>query len=364
MQTAFNILGKMCLRFFAAGMLACFAAAALLAVTPDAYLQQIDFANDHISALLESVAKSELSRRDTEHENYLIAQIGRTLPRSETVEWPGSSVETSNEWLYDEMEAFANAADPSKRALILTGISERLTALSERIEELNELTVGSRSKDEDKQKLAEILRREEYQKSAPQNESMIRRWVRQFFEWLDSLFPKPKITPAQGEEFGSFRIVLQLLIYAVVIGLVGFLVYRFAPFLSQRFFSRTRTKRSERVILGERIGDDESADDLFSEAERLARDGNIRGAIRKGYIAFLCELSDRNLIGLARHKTNRDYLRDVRRNETLFENMRGLTGDFELNWYGLRSAEDGDWENFRALYKKTMLSAAANRPDV
>ena len=87
--------------------------------------------------------------------------------------------------------------------------------------------------------------------------------------------------------------------------------------------------------------------DSREEAERLAREGNLRQAIRKGYIALLCELSDRKLIGLAQHKTNRDYLRDVRRRHALYQNMSGLTDNFERHWYGFEKADEKDWEEFR-----------------
>jgi hypothetical protein len=53
------------------------------------------------------------------------------------------------------------------------------------------------------------------------------------------------------------------------------------------------SSKQERVILGERISAEETAQILFAEAEHLARQGNLRGAIRKGYIALLCDLSDR-----------------------------------------------------------------------
>ena len=60
------------------------------------------------------------------------------------------------------------------------------------------------------------------------------------------------------------------------------------------------------------------------------------------------------MIGLARHKTNRDYLRDVRKDRSLFVNMTGLTGSFERNWYGLRPSETQDWEDFRDRYRQTV----------
>jgi hypothetical protein len=102
--------------------------------------------------------------------------------------------------------------------------------------------------------------------------------------------------------------------------------------------------------LGERLEPDATATDLLSEAEALARQGDLRAAIRKAYIALLVELGDRKLISLAHHKTNRDYLNSVRSIPDLHSQMRGLTDSFERHWYGFASATANDWQDFRAGY--------------
>jgi len=79
--------------------------------------------------------------------------------------------------------------------------------------------------------------------------------------------------------------------------------------------------------------------------------GDLRGAIRKGYIALLCDLADRKVIGLARNKTNRDYLRDVRQRSSLFDRMRRATGSFERYWYGLQPPSKSDWDEFTEQYR-------------
>jgi hypothetical protein len=109
-------------------------------------------------------------------------------------------------------------------------------------------------------------------------------------------------------------------------------------------------------VLGERLAPDESAADLINEAERLARAGDLRGAIRKAYIAVLCELGDRKLIRLAQHKTNRDYLLSVRDRAELFGTMRPLTQAFERHWYGFAPATDADWNEYRALCNQAIQS--------
>ncbi|HEY0429111.1 MAG TPA: DUF4129 domain-containing protein [Pyrinomonadaceae bacterium] len=283
-----------------------------------------------------------------------LSQLRQMLPITETVEYQGTSVETNNGWFQSKIDEYEK--DESKRVVIFTEISERLSAIEQKTDELEKASVSNRTKDEEKRKLGEILNREEYQKPKEEEKSFFRRILDAVAEWFKRKSPSPDIVPSAAG-LDSLSFFLQILLYIVVLGAIGFLIYRFAPFLADRFNKREkRKKKEERVILGERIGADESSDNIFSEAERLAREGNLRGAIRKGYIALLCELSDRKVIGLSRHKTNRDYLRDVRKRRELYENMNGLTSNFERHWYGSDEAEEKDWEDFRNGYRKAVSS--------
>ena len=348
----------MALRFISKKELACVGgllilcvvfASVVAAASLSDYHRRIDTARGETDRLFQTIGEGDISL-----EHGAITKIHDLLPDTEKIEWSGGGIETNNRWLAASLNEFSNQPDKTKRGAILNGISERLLAVSEKIGEIETALSVNRTKDEDKRKLAEILSRLEYQKAQVKEESVFQRWLREFLEWLARVFPRPQISPSTTDGVGSLKFGLQILIYTLVIALVGFLIYKFAPFLTRRFGSKAKNEKKDRVILGERIGADESAEDLFGEAERLARDGNLRGAIRKGYIALLCELSDRKVIGLARHKTNRDYLRDVRKNQRLFENMTGLTGSFERNWYGLRPSETQDWEDFRDRYRQTI----------
>lgn len=284
-----------------------------------------------------------------------IRAIRASLPGAENIEWQGATVETGNQWLIDKLEAYEKEPfESAKRKMILTEISERLDALEQKLAELESPPLSNRSKDEDKRKLAEILKREEYVKPEEQGETWIQSLIRRFMEWLREKMPtgaEEKSAPV-GSPALSFALMIAL--FVLVLALIGFLLYKFAPLIGLEFRRRTKKEKQDRVILGERLAADEDAGSLFSEAERLAREGNLRQAIRKGYIALLCELSDRKIIGLAQHKTNRDYLRDVRRRDALYQNMSGLTDNFERHWYGSEKANEQDWEEFRANYKKAV----------
>src|SRR5688500_12125755 len=304
---------------------------AVLAAAPDDYQKRVKEAKEGIDWLFEKISEGE-------YEGERLDELAEMLPATEKIDWPHGSVETDNRWLADQITTFNAAPDDQERGMALTAISERLGAITESIDQLKAAAEAELTKDEDKQKLAEILRREEFQQPEQNEDSLFQKWWKQFWDWLTSAFPRPSVPAGASSGLGSIQLVLQVLLFVVVIALIGFLIYKIAPLVSRRFDRKTGKEKKHRVILGERVEADESASDLFGEAESLARIGDLRASIRKGYIALLCELSDRKVIRLAQHKTNRDYLRDVRKNEALFNNVNGLTLNFERNWYGLRTA--------------------------
>ena len=339
----------------AIAVLFCCLASIVMGSTLDDYQNRIQLVQNAINEM-ESASSTETGYRTIDHQK--AAEIRKLIPRTENIDWPGGSVATDNAWLHDDLDKYDADFDSLRRAAIRTRISERLDAISDAVAETKAATAGEHSKDEDKQKLAEILKRAEYQKPEEADESLFQRLRRKLLEWLASMFPKLKIQPHEPSAgMGSLAVVLQVLLYAALAAGILFLIYKFLPRISGRFKTRSGGNKNDRVILGERIADDQSSSDLFAEAERLARDGELRLAIRKGYIALLCELSDRKVIGLARHKTNRDYLRDLHSKRDLFENVVGLTGSFERHWYGSQASETQDWEEFKTLYRRTLQGA-------
>ncbi|MBX3243258.1 MAG: DUF4129 domain-containing protein [Acidobacteria bacterium] len=278
-----------------------------------------------------------------------IQRIREMLPAQMTVSTSSDEVTVSNRWLHTDLDAFLTESDPDRRLTILGGIDERLTALAWQLAEYENAQASERSKDEDKQKLAEILQREQFQKPSGEQKSLIERWIDRILEWLTGLFPRPSGGPQISASPGLARL-MQIAVILLVTALVLFTVYKLAPHI---FPSLRRSKKDvdgERVILGETIEKDRTPNDLLREAELLFQQGDNRGAIRKGYIALLFELSERGAVGLARHKTNRDYLRDVRKQEALFTPMSGLTGVFEKAWYGSQAVGPEAWHYFKEGY--------------
>lgn len=319
-------------------------------------VQTAQYSAEELNYYLDDLAE-ELTEEDAKYEKELFDEIRKNVPATDKIEFQGISIETQNQWLNEKLDAYLKEPKNSaNKLIILTEISERLESLDSKLKELENPSNSVRSKDEDKQKLAEILRREEFQKPQKKEKepSIFEKWLTEFIQWLAGIFPKANLPTGDGSGLSSLSFVLQIVVFAVVISIIGFLLYKFAPFISSRFRRREKREKKDRVILGEKIMADESSENLFSEAELLAREGNLRGAIRKGYIALLCELSDRRVIGLADHKTNRDYLRDVRKKDDIYENMCGMTNSFEKHWYGFESVAEEDWSEFRQKYQQTV----------
>lgn len=315
----------------------------------------------HLKEDLNSLIFPEDEQTDEDEQKFIgevFDELPELFPAKQKIEWQGGSLETDNEWLIKEFTRFKDLEkDAPERQLILAEMYERLDAIEQKIIELENATASNRAKDDDKQKLAEILKREEYAKPQEKEESFVQKAYRRLMEWLKGLFPEPQ--PVEQKEITGFQGIpffLQIVIYALLLAFIGFLIYKFAPFLISRFKTREKREKRERVILGEKIAAGETSDNLFGDAERMAQAGDLRGAIRKGYIALLCDLSDRKIIGLSKNKTNRDYLRDVRKRRELYQNMNGLTNNFERHWYGFQDADENDWTEFKDGYQKAVNS--------
>jgi hypothetical protein len=164
----------------------------------------------------------------------------------------------------------------------------------------------------------------------------------------------PQRKPLSPGSSNLFTLLTQIFVVLLAGGVLVYVLRFFLPMLVNRRGARRKQKKEARVVLGETLQPDQSASDLLGEAEQLARQGDLRGAIRKAYIALLVELGDRKVISLAQHKTNRDYLRAVRKVEPLYSSMKWLTDQFELHWYGFANASQDDWNAFRAAYHRAL----------
>ena len=107
---------------------------------------------------------------------------------------------------------------------------------------------------------------------------------------------------------------------------------------------RRKTVVAEAVTpLPDLHADDVQADELPEDGWlQLARDlvnrGELRLALRAAYLAGLAHLGQQQLVSIARHKSNLDYRRELRRRARTREEMLAAFDDnllvFERAWYG------------------------------
>jgi hypothetical protein len=328
-------------------VLSCVASAS--AVTLEDYRHQVSRARASVQELLAASADEYPSQRG-QFIAATIALVRAELPAQETVLLGRQTVAVDNTWLHDALNDFEKVrSDNARRLELLAHIDERLRALGERLDEMQK-GEASASKDDNKTRLAELLRRSEYNKQAEEG-SALNRLLNRFLRWLSSLFPQAK--PLQPGNAMALSRIAQVVVIGVSVAAIGFLIWKFAPrYLRNR--RKKKTRREARIVLGERLEPDQTSADLLAQAELLARSGDLRAAIRKAYIALLCELGDRKVISLAQHKTNRDYLGAVRDRPSLFSSMRGLTNSFEIHWYGFVPPGEDDWKEFRNGYQQAL----------
>jgi hypothetical protein len=327
-------------------------AIATFAIPIAEYRQRLKTVISSLDLLHETEELGTQSQKD-EFASTNIRAARAALPRKETVEWQGTKFYVDNSWLDDELKEFEklSASDPN-RGLALDQILERLQALTERLEEIDKAAGPSApSKAEMNKRLAAILERPEYTRTAKEESALSRLW-RQLYKWIAKLFPKRQPLNPNGARAVSR--VAQIVVVLIALAAIAYVLRMFLPHLLLSRKAGKKGKPQARVVLGERLEPDQSAADLLTEAEALARAGDLRGAIRRGYIALLVELADRKIISLAQHKTNRDYLRAVRELRSLYRNMETLTNNFERHWYGLAPAMESDWAAFRAGYKEAL----------
>lgn len=319
------------------------------------HLSAADYEQNLHSAI---VALEELEAMDEAESPYYyhneltktLATVRDAVPVHQSVQSSDEVCNVDNTWLHEALTELEKA-NAEKRPDHIARVIERLVAVEERVAYERRAATDADNKVYTKGKLESILARPEYAPQA-QGPNALTRLIRDFIEWLEKLLPKPVRAQTSGSRWPGLlaQVVVVIAALLVVLYVGRIIVRRFG--VSPR--KRISKKRGALIILGEQLKPEDTASDLLSEAEALARRGELRAAIRKAYVALLVELGDRNLIALAQHKTNRDYLNSVKNIPPLHTTMRSLTDAFELHWYGFVEATENDWNNFRSRYHQAL----------
>lgn len=178
-----------------------------------------------------------------------------------------------------------------------------------------------------------------------------------FFKWLSKMFPHR--TPSNhGDDSSSgqrWMTSLQVLFFALIL---------FAACTLAILFLRMWKRRNPgKIVVAEAL---QPAPDLSDEnvvatqlpedgwlkmARELAESGNLRLALRALYLASLAHLGERNLIGIAKFKSNRDYERELNRRARALPQLHGAFAEnvtlFDRAWYGLHEVDKEILERFQ-----------------
>lgn len=264
------------------------------------------------------------------------------LPPKERVESEGGPVEVDNYWLHSSLDDYAKLGDNGGRAKALRSVAQRLRALEARLAEAE--ASPARDRDAERGRLNAILRDPEFNK--PPQGNALQRIMEAIRDWLSRRAPRIGGGAAPSP---SLSLIAQVVVIGLCVVVLAYVARRFWMGRARELKS-LKLKRRPRVILGERLEPGATPADLLASAESLARGGDLRGAVRKAYVALLCGLGDGGVIGLAQHKTNRDYLEAVRRSasQRLYDEVLPLTLGFEQHWYGLRDTTAAEWDDYSA----------------
>jgi uncharacterized protein DUF4129 len=285
--------------------------------------------------------------------DFMAREVKRLLPAGEEVEFNGSITRVDNAWLHEALNNVIKATngDAGQRIPMLGEISARLARLRQSVKATQ--TTDDQLQDQ-RARLDGILARAEYQPEQ-KRDSMVARFINKTLEFiaqiLARLFRGSAPPTSQGAGFGLAMVLRSLLLLIVVAALI-FGVLK----LSRRIQARKKPAEEPgtREALGEVIAEDATAADLFAMASDLARQGEYRKAIRRAYIALLCDFDHRGKLRLGRSKTNRDYLDAMRSEQGIYPTFSVMTFAFERAWYGQNRATEEDFQNFVTLYQEVI----------
>lgn len=189
----------------------------------------------------------------------------------------------------------------------------------------------------------------------------LRRLIEAIEEWLEGLFPSDvrRDSPTGWET--PVRLLL-LALLAAVGGLLGWFLWRNLRARSGAAAPLAEALPAERLIEDDSARPDQlPADEWLELARSLAEQGDLRLALRAMFLGCLATLASRGCVTVARHKSNRDYLREFeRRARDRPAATAALTANvalLERVWYGRHAASADAYEAFVGNQRAVLAAA-------
>ena len=281
-----------------------------------------------------------------------IESIKSLLPQSEKVESSGQAITVNNTWLHIKLDAYVAEQDKQEKRQILEEVSCYLTALDLHLIEAEDVDNASTEKGELQERARKILADDKYRekKDGPLT-ALIKKVQNRIKEILNKIFQQISnaLYGASVEAGWLFKAIVGIALGAALFMIIKMVIK----------YQRPQKKKKKRTVLGEVIEEETKPSDLADAAMAAAKTGDFRTAMRKLYIAFLFELSEKGLIELEANATNWEYLMKVSRFSTLSQSMRYMTDRFDYFWYGMFPSSAADFSQYLATYQEAVHFARA-----
>ncbi|MBI4470709.1 MAG: DUF4129 domain-containing protein [Acidobacteria bacterium] len=265
-----------------------------------------------------------------------LEKLGSLLPPSEPLRFRGQQIQTNLAWVPLDVGSIYEAPTLDERLTRLNQLRARLSALREHL--IHAEATAQPDRTGLRRTLDEVLRNREYRWRSNQS------WLDLFWDYLrDAL---ANVTGRLRLAPGLSRIpewLLSGILLLIALALVAVTVRRMSGFVRARATYRRSPDRKARAIQE----NDWTADQYQLRAERSAREGDFRTALRWLFLAALSALRQTGQVKWRSSATNRDYLRELgaRRTET-FSAFAVLSGGHERCWYGREPLDADSYRNY------------------
>jgi hypothetical protein len=186
----------------------------------------------------------------------------------------------------------------------------------------------------------------------------VRDWIEKVVDWFNKVFkqspPSPDSALKAGGSWMAWLRGMALVLLALSAGALGVLLWRYG----RQAWSRQEVVTAEVLPAQPDLADENvmasqlPEDEWLKLARELAAQGDLRRAMRALYLASLAHLAARELVSIARFKTNRDYQIEVARRARPQPELRRAFDEnaavFDRVWYGLYTLSAEAYAQFQA----------------
>ncbi|MEY2407347.1 MAG: hypothetical protein QOF48_17 [Verrucomicrobiota bacterium] len=194
---------------------------------------------------------------------------------------------------------------------------------------------------------------ERFFKGIERGTEKVSRALRDFMDWVTKKSGGPTTSPLGNFDLAAAIMPLLVLLLVALAGVLAWLIVKVWRRPTQTEVAVTELPATLPDVADENVGADQLPEEgWLSAARELLQRGEARLALRAFYLASLAILADRNLIALARFKSNHDYERELRRRGHALPEMPQVFAEnvsvFERVWYGAHAVTPAMLDQFAA----------------